>query len=134
MKGTEPSKKCGGGKTVEICSESGKLATEYCPKTKKRTYSIKPETEENGNWDSQYGNLYSDPPTKECDIHTEETQRENNTSNSNNTTSGENGNTTDNTTTPEEPEEPEEPEKPEEPDNPGGSDKPGGSGRNLENN
>ncbi len=134
VKGTEPSKKCSGGKTVEICSESGKLATEYCPKTKKRTYSIKPETEENGNWDSQYGNLYSDPPTKECDIHTEETQRENNTSNSNNTTSGGNGNATGNTTTPEEPEEPEEPEDPEEPDNPGGSDKPGGSGRNIDNN
>ena len=100
--GTEPTKKCSGGKRVKICVESGKLATEYCPETKYRTYSVMPETEENGNWDSQYGSLYSNPPTKKCDIHTEETVQNNTTSNEvSNNTSNSSGNTnTDGNTNP----------------------------------
>ena len=72
VSGTEPTERCKGGRTtVTLCSESKKIATEYCPSTYTRTYKIKPEKEETGNWTSDYSGYYGNPPTEICTIHTE---------------------------------------------------------------
>ena len=71
VSGTVPGK-CDGHKKVEICSETEKLATEYCPKTEEKTYLSTPEKEINASWNTSVGNKYKEI-TETCDKHTEKT-------------------------------------------------------------
>lgn len=71
VSGTVPGK-CDGHKVVEICAETGKLATEYCPETKKKAYLSTPEKEVNASWKTSAGNKYQEIKDF-CDVHTEET-------------------------------------------------------------
>ena len=71
VSGTVPGK-CDGHKVVEICAETGKLATEFCPEKKKKAYLSTPEKEVNAKWRTSAGSKYQE--IKEvCDVHTEET-------------------------------------------------------------
>ena len=71
VSGTVPGK-CDGHKKVEICSETKKLATEYCPKTEEKTYLSTPEKEINASWVTSVGNKYKEIKDT-CDKHTEKT-------------------------------------------------------------
>ena len=65
--------KCEGHNSFEICSESKKLATEYCPH-KETTYGLAmPEKEANAKWKTNGGGKYS-VITEKCDIHNAETK------------------------------------------------------------
>ena len=65
--------KCEGHNSFEICSESKKLATEYCTH-KETTYGLAmPEKEANAKWKTNGGAKYS-VITEKCDIHTAETK------------------------------------------------------------
>ncbi|MCR5145848.1 MAG: transglycosylase domain-containing protein [Clostridia bacterium] len=65
--------KCEGHNSYDICSESKKLATEYCPH-KETTYGLAmPEKEANAKWKTSSGNKYT-IITEKCDIHTAETK------------------------------------------------------------
>lgn len=68
--GTVPGECSGEHAAVKICKETKLLATEYCPKTKKETYYIKPEKEINATW-STSGKKYN-AITETCKKHTEE--------------------------------------------------------------
>ncbi|MCL5959509.1 MAG: PBP1A family penicillin-binding protein, partial [Chloroflexi bacterium] len=65
LKGTVPSKQCDWHKTFKICKESGKLATEFCPKdqVEDRVYEVLPQ--EYDGWQS----ADKRPPTEKCDLH-----------------------------------------------------------------
>lgn len=71
VSGTVPTA-CDGHKTVEICTESKKLATEFCPKTKKAINVTRPEKEVNPTWKTKEGNKYKEVKDT-CTLHTEET-------------------------------------------------------------
>lgn len=65
--------KCEGHNSFEICSESKKLATEYCTH-KETTYGLAmPEKEANAKWKTNGGGKYS-VITEKCDIHNAETK------------------------------------------------------------
>ncbi len=66
--GTVPSA-CEGHTILKICKNTGKIATEYCTNTETRTYTKKPEREQNPNWGTSVGNKYN-VPTATCDKHT----------------------------------------------------------------
>ncbi len=69
-KGNVP-KTCDGHEKVKICKESGKIATEYCLETEEKTYTAKPEKENNKNWTVK--NDKYKVPTEKCTIHNETT-------------------------------------------------------------
>lgn len=69
--GTVPGECSGEHGEVKICTETKLLATEYCPKTKKQTYYIKPEKEINATW-STSSKKYNEI-TETCNKHTEAT-------------------------------------------------------------
>ncbi len=75
IKGTEPSKKCQGHVSLKICTESGKIANEYCPEVENRSYTAKPEKEENAKWKTNYGSKFN-APTEICTIHTKKAEEE----------------------------------------------------------
>ncbi len=64
-KGTVPTEKCDIHVKATICKDSGKIATEYCPKssTKEQVYLIKEET-------SKTQDTPNILPTETCDVHT----------------------------------------------------------------
>lgn len=64
-KGTVPTEKCDIHVKATVCKDSGKIATEYCPKssTKEQVYLIKEET----NKTQDTPNIL---PTDTCDVHT----------------------------------------------------------------
>ena len=65
--------KCEGHNSFEICSETKKLATEYCPH-KETTYGLAmPEKEANAKWKTNGGGKYT-VITEKCDVHTAETK------------------------------------------------------------
>lgn len=66
--------KCEGHNSFKICSESKKLATEYCEHTETAYGTVMPEKEANGKWKTASGNKYS-VITEKCDIHTAETKK-----------------------------------------------------------
>ena len=68
VRGTVPGH-CDGHQTLNICKETGKIATEFCEDTEERTYTVKPEKERNGNWNTNDDGKY-DVPTETCDVHT----------------------------------------------------------------
>ena len=67
--------KCEGHNSFKICSESKKLATEYCEHTETAYGTVMPEKEASGKWKTESGNKYS-VITEKCDIHTAETKKE----------------------------------------------------------
>ena len=64
VEGEEPAY-CNGHSSIKICSESGLLATEYCPSTYPFSYSI--EKEKNPSWRTDSSE--SSAPTETCNIH-----------------------------------------------------------------
>ena len=68
--GTVPTERCEGRITVTICADTGKIANEYCTNKTTKYYTVKPPKEETGNWTSDYGDLYGNPPTETCSTHT----------------------------------------------------------------
>lgn len=65
--------KCEGHNSYDICTESKKLATEYCP-NKETTYGLAmPEKEANAKWKTNGGSKYT-VITEKCDMHTAETK------------------------------------------------------------
>ncbi len=73
VEGTVP-KKCDGHTTIKICKETKMVANEYCPETEQRTYSKKPDMEQNADWKVLGSNKYT-VPTEKCTKHTEETSK-----------------------------------------------------------
>lgn len=67
-KGTVP-KECDGHVTVSLCKESGKVATEYCLEIEEKTYTAKPEKENNVNWTVLGTDKYN-VPEETCPLHT----------------------------------------------------------------
>ena len=55
---------------LTICADTGKIANEYCTNKTTKYYTVKPPKEETGNWTSDYGDLYGNPPTETCSTHT----------------------------------------------------------------
>ena len=100
--------KCPGHGTQKICTESGKIANEYCPNTKNNAYGVVAPKEQLKLWTPLNGKNSSGTKVEEmCNIHKkpEEPPKEpelpkNNTSNtnSNKTNSSENTNTAENNT------------------------------------
>lgn len=65
--------KCEGHNSFEICSDSKKLATEYCPH-KETSYGLAmPEKEANAKWKTNSNGKYT-VITEKCDVHTAETK------------------------------------------------------------
>ena len=70
VEGTVPTQ-CTGHSSYTVCTETGKIATEYCPKTKTVSGIVAPEKEQNANWKTNAGNKYS-TITETCTEHTAE--------------------------------------------------------------
>ncbi len=68
VKGSVPAT-CEGHTKLKICTETNKIANEYCPETEERTYSELPPEEKNGRWSTNYNGEYN-IPTETCTIHT----------------------------------------------------------------
>ena len=66
--------KCEGHNSFVICSESKKLATEYCEHTETVYGLAKPEKEVNAKWKTNGGGKYT-VITEKCDVHTAETKK-----------------------------------------------------------
>ena len=67
-KGTVPTESCTCHIAVNVCEESGKFATEYCPETESVVYLIKEETSET--YDTP--NILPSGDDTTCTIHTSE--------------------------------------------------------------
>ena len=65
--------KCEGHNAFTVCSESKKLATEYCEHTEVVYGLAKPEKEVNAKWQTSGGNKYT-VITEKCDVHNAETK------------------------------------------------------------
>ena len=63
------------GHYAEICSESGLLATEYCPEKESRSFSYVLPKERQKLWVTSKS--YSKAPTERCKIHTAESSKQN---------------------------------------------------------
>lgn len=66
--------KCEGHNEFEVCSETHKLATEFCEHKETVTGLAKPEKELNPSWKTNGDDKYT-IITEKCDIHTAETQK-----------------------------------------------------------
>ena len=66
--------KCEGHNSFKVCSETKKLATDYCTKTETVWGLAKPEKEVNAKWKTEGGSKYT-VITEKCDKHTAETQK-----------------------------------------------------------
>lgn len=66
--------KCEGHNAFKVCSETKKLATEYCPHTETVYGLAKPEKEANAQWKTNGNGKYS-VITEKCDKHTAETAK-----------------------------------------------------------
>lgn len=69
VKGTVP-EECKGHTVVEICKETNKLATEFCPDKEERLYTEEIDTEKKGNWKTRSLKETVKPPKDTCDVHT----------------------------------------------------------------
>ena len=69
--------KCDGHNSFVVCSESKKLASEFCPTTETSWGLAKPEKEVNATWKTGNGGKYT-VITEKCDIHTAESNNNNN--------------------------------------------------------
>lgn len=66
--------KCEGHNSFTVCTESKKLATEFCKSTEVVRGLLMPEKEANAKWKTNSGNKYS-VITEKCDVHTAETNK-----------------------------------------------------------
>ena len=66
-----------GSKSARVCEESGKIANEYCPKTKTIYTEFVLPKEELGIWKTSNTSTGGKLPTEVCDIHNEESAKEN---------------------------------------------------------
>lgn len=73
VEGAVPSK-CEGHTAYVICSETKKLATDYCKKTETVNGLAMPEKEVNAKWKTNSGNKYT-VITEKCNVHTEDTTK-----------------------------------------------------------
>lgn len=76
VEGTVPEYCDESGNSVDICKESGKVATEYCPETTTEYYSYTLPKERLKLWKT-YGSTGGKAPTELCTIHNENTAKEN---------------------------------------------------------
>ena len=66
--------KCEGHNSFEVCTETHKLATEFCP-SKETVHGLAiPEKEVNARWKTSSGDKYN-VVTETCDVHTAESQK-----------------------------------------------------------
>lgn len=72
VEGTVP-EECTGHEKVKICKDTGKLANQYCPNVEEKSYTSKPEKEQNTPWTTKVSNTSA--PTETCKEHTEETNK-----------------------------------------------------------
>ena len=66
--------KCEGHNSFTVCTESKKLATEFCEHTETVWGLAKPEKEVNAKWKTSSGDKYT-VITEKCDIHTADTKK-----------------------------------------------------------
>ncbi len=82
IKGTVPTDTCSSGTVIEICKETNKIATEFCPEKESRRFGGLPEKESKYNgklWNSNISGSAS-APKETCNVHTSPTNTvENNT-------------------------------------------------------
>ena len=69
VEGTVPGK-CDGHNSFKVCTESHKLATEFCPNTETKFGLAMPEKEVNAKWKTNSGDKYA-VVSEKCDIHKE---------------------------------------------------------------
>lgn len=69
VKGTIPGD-CNGHTMVEVCKETNKLATEFCPEKEEKLFTEEVETEKKGNWKTRSLKETVTPPKDTCDVHT----------------------------------------------------------------
>lgn len=66
---------CTGHSNATICTETGNIATEYCPETEERYYAGIPEAEQKGReqklWTTSAISGYTNPPSAKCNVHTQ---------------------------------------------------------------
>lgn len=68
VKGTVP-EACDGHRILTICTDTNKVANEYCPHKEERSYTAKPEKEDKALWNTENEEKY-DIPTEVCTEHT----------------------------------------------------------------
>lgn len=76
VKGTVPTKQCETHVKVEICKETGKLATEFCPEKEEKVFITRPNSDTDTSWKSAADAKYMLTIKDECDKHTEEVDKE----------------------------------------------------------
>ncbi len=59
---------CEGHKTLKICTETGKIANEYCKAVEDKTFLVRPPKENTTLWTTSSGGKY-DVPTETCTVH-----------------------------------------------------------------
>ncbi len=59
---------CEGHKTLKICTETGKIANEYCKAVEDKTFLARPPKENTTLWTTSSGGKY-DVPTETCTVH-----------------------------------------------------------------
>ena len=81
IKGTVPTDTCTAGTAIEICKETNKIATEFCPEKETRRFGGIPEKESKYNgklWNSNLSGSAS-APKDTCNVHTSPATSETNT-------------------------------------------------------
>ena len=76
VKGTVPNKQCETHVKAEICKETGKLATEFCPEIEEKVFITRPNADEDTSWKSASDAKYMLTIEEECNVHTEEQDKE----------------------------------------------------------
>ena len=76
VKGTVPTKQCETHVKVEICKETGKLATEFCPEKEEKVFITRPNSDTDNAWKSAADAKYMLSITEKCDKHTTEQDTE----------------------------------------------------------
>ena len=69
VQGTVPGD-CSGHTSLEICKETNKIATEFCPDKEERLFTEEIDTEKKGNWKTRTLSKTTKPPEDTCDVHT----------------------------------------------------------------
>lgn len=69
VQGTVPGD-CSGHTKLEICKETNKIVTEFCPDKEERLFTEEIDTEKKGNWNTRSLSKTTKPPEDTCDIHT----------------------------------------------------------------
>ena len=76
VKGTVPTKRCETHVKIEICKETGKLATEFCPEKEEKVFITRPNSDSDTAWRSAADAKYMLTIKDKCDKHTEKQDTE----------------------------------------------------------